>query len=76
MWWNSLNVPPGNARLQGLQTQLHLVGNHFNIALVSEALFRLAETFDKLTYLLTDNVFHCGALFLLPRIQIMTDLIL
>ncbi|KAF8816104.1 MFS general substrate transporter [Phlegmacium glaucopus] len=24
---------PGNARLQGLSTQLHLVGNHFNIAL-------------------------------------------
>ena len=25
----------GNAKLQGLQTQLHLTGNRYNIALVS-----------------------------------------
>ena len=59
---------PGNARLQGLERQLHLTGNQYNIALVStgSTYFHLAD-FCSVHVLLTDDVFHCEVSLLSPH---------
>jgi hypothetical protein len=57
----------GNARLQGLESELHLVGNQFNIALVrvfvSSSIVCLAHAKHKTAFL--DDVLHCMAELLL-----------
>jgi hypothetical protein len=46
----STNVLIGNAKLDGLMTQLHLTGNKFNIALVSQASVAIVWNADAYVY--------------------------